>query len=69
MKELRAGTADAVFRVAFAFDPLRNAILLVGGDKSGVNERRFYKQLIARADTIFSQYLLQIEFDQQRKEK
>ena len=37
-------------RVAFAFDPRRRAVLLVAGDKSGVAQRRFYRQLIARAD-------------------
>lgn len=34
--------------VAFAFDPKRKAILLVAGDKSGVAEKRFYRELIAR---------------------
>src|SRR5258708_11207472 len=36
MKELRFDAADGVWRVAFAFDPKRAAILLVAGDKSGV---------------------------------
>ncbi len=38
MKELRFNTTDAVWRVAFAFDPKRQAILLVAGDKSGINQ-------------------------------
>jgi len=50
MKELRFDAADGVWRVAFAFDPTRKAILLVAGDKSGVSEKRFYKTLIAKAD-------------------
>jgi hypothetical protein len=41
MKELRFGAADGVWRVAFAFDPNRKAILLVTGDKSGGSEKRF----------------------------
>jgi hypothetical protein len=49
MKELRFGAADGEWRVAFAFDPMRKAILLVAGDKSGVGEKRFYKQFIAKA--------------------
>jgi hypothetical protein len=57
MKELRAGTSDSVLRIAFAFDPDRAAILLGGGDKSGVSEKLFYKQLIARADELFDQHL------------
>ena len=57
MKELRFQADGGVWRVAFAFDPQRKAILLVAGDKSGVNERRFYRQLIKRADARFSMHL------------
>ena len=57
MKELRCNAADGVWRIAFAFDPDRQAILLVSGDKSGGSEKRFYKQLIARADERFDSHL------------
>ena len=57
MKELRFQADDGVWRVAFAFDPQRKAVLLVAGDKSGVNERRFYRQLIKRADARFKLHL------------
>lgn len=57
MKELRASTADQVLRVAFAFDPTRSAILLVGGNKSGTSQARFYKQLIAKADEEYDAHL------------
>lgn len=57
MKELRLNADDGVWRIAFAFDPDRQAILLVGGDKSGVSEKRFYKQLIARADERLDRHL------------
>jgi hypothetical protein len=57
MKELRFDAADGVWRVAFAFDPERCAVLLVAGDKSGGSEREFYKQLIRKADKRFSAYL------------
>jgi len=46
MKELRFSAADGEWRVAFAFDPKRSAILLVAGDKSGGSEKRFYRELI-----------------------
>ena len=59
MKELRCTAAGGVWRLAFAFDPDRQAILLVGGDKSGGSEKRFYKQLIARADDRFDRHLAQ----------
>jgi hypothetical protein len=50
MKELRFRADGGVWRVAFAFDPRRNAILLVAGNKSGVSETKFYKRLIDKAD-------------------
>jgi len=46
MKELRFKAEGGVWRIAFAFDPEQKAILLVGGDKSGGSEKRFYRQLI-----------------------
>ena len=57
MKELRFDANDGVWRVAFAFDPRRKAILLVCGDKSGGSEKRFYKQLIKKADERFDDHL------------
>ena len=43
MKELRFDAADGVWRVAFAFDPERKAILLAAGDKVGVSDARFFQ--------------------------
>lgn len=57
MKELRFDAADGVWRFAFAFDPKRRGIVLSGGDKSGGSEKRFYRQLIARADDRFDAHL------------
>ena len=57
MKELRFTLPDGEWRVAFAFDPRRSAILLVAGNKSGMNERRFYRQLIRTADARFEAHL------------
>jgi hypothetical protein len=57
MKELRFEASDGEWRAAFAFDPQRKAILLVAGDKSGGSQRRFYKQIIAKADLRFSGHL------------
>jgi hypothetical protein len=61
MKELRALTKGEVLRIAFAFDPERSAILLVGGNKSGVGQKWFYKQLIARADELYDAHLRAIK--------
>jgi hypothetical protein len=57
MKELRFDAAGGVWCVAFAFDPKRNAVLLIAGDKSGGGEKRFYRQLIAKADERFDEHL------------
>lgn len=57
MKELRFRAANGVWRVAFAFDPRQRAILLAAGDKAGVGERRFYSQLLRRADERFDAHL------------
>ncbi len=57
MKELRFSVGDGVWRVAFAFDPSRCALLLVAGDKAGISERRFYRSLIGRADARFERHL------------
>lgn len=57
MKELRFRADNGVWRVAYAFDPTRKAILLVAGDKSGTNERRFYRMLIRKADERFDEHL------------
>lgn len=61
MKELRFDAADGVWRVAFAFDPKRKAILLVAGDKSGVSEKKFYKRLIAKADHRLDAHLARLK--------
>lgn len=57
MKELRFNTDKGVWRVAFAFDPKRQAVLLIAGDKSGVSQKRFYRKLIKLADKRFENYL------------
>ena len=57
MKELRFTVDDGVWRVAFAFDPDRAAILLVAGDKSRTSQTRFYRSLIRTADARFDEHL------------
>ena len=57
MKELRFTWSNEIWRVAFAFDPQRQAILLVGGDKGGADQRRFYKRLISVADDRYDEHL------------
>ena len=66
MKELRFRASGGVWRVAFAFDPKRAAILLVAGDKSGVGQRSFYKRLIDRADQRYREHLGGLKPKEQR---
>lgn len=57
MKELRFGVDKGVWRVAFAFDPERKAILFCAGNKAGQDQQKFYKKLIALADQRFKDHL------------
>jgi len=59
MRELRIQHEGRPYRVLYAFDPQRNAVLLVGGDKTGVN--RWYEIFVPLADRIYEQYLSEIE--------
>lgn len=66
MKELRFSAVGGEWRVAFAFDPKRNAILLVAGDKSGGVERRFYRELIRKADERFDIHWMRLRIVQRK---
>jgi len=61
MKELRFSAAGGEWRVAFAFDTRRKGILLIAGDKSGGSERRFYRELLRKADNRFDAHLARLE--------
>ena len=63
MKELRFRHGREVWRVAFAFDPLRQAVLLVAGDKAGADQRLFYKRLLEKANSRWNQYLAELNLD------
>lgn len=64
MKELRFSADGGEWRVAFAFDPKRRAVLLVAGDKSGLGpskaQKKFYDELIAKADARFDAHIKRI---------
>ena len=57
MKELRFDADGGAWRVAYAFDPDRKAILLAGGDKSGTEKVRFYRTLFRVAVERYEQHL------------
>lgn len=58
MKELRVQHAGKPWRILFAFDIKRSAILLVGGNKAG--DKRWYKDNVPLADQRFSRHLADI---------
>ena len=59
LKELRVQHKSKPFRVFFAFDPLRQAVMLCGGDKTGDNH--FYETMISIAEREFLDYLQGLE--------
>jgi len=59
MRELRPQHKGRPYRVFYAFDPRRAAILLIGGDKTG--DDRFYERMIPLADRIYEQHLAEIK--------
>jgi hypothetical protein len=64
MKELRPPSSGATeVRVLFVFDPVRQLVLLVGGDKSGQWER-WYKEAIPLAEARFAEHLAALEKDE-----
>jgi len=61
MKELRFALKKEIWRIAFAFDPKRQAILLAGGNKTGADQKRFYERLIRTADARYGRYLNRLD--------
>src|SRR5205809_132600 len=55
LRELRIQSAGKPLRVFYAFDVARNAVLLLGGDKTG--DGRFYERLVPRAEQLWEAYL------------
>jgi hypothetical protein len=55
LRELRIQANGKPVRVFYAFDPERQAVLLIGGDKSG--DKRFYDRMVPMAEKIWKQYL------------
>jgi hypothetical protein len=60
MKELRF-RLDGLWRFAFAFDPNRQAVMLVGGNKLSANQKAFYADLISVADKRFAAYVAELK--------
>jgi hypothetical protein len=59
MRELRIQHEGRPYRVLYAFDPRRAAILLLGGDKTGND--RWYDEHVPLADTLYDEYLQELK--------
>lgn len=67
MRELRIQHEGRPYRVLYAFDPRRTAILLIGGDKTGND--RWYEEYVPRADAVYDQHLRELEREQRARSK
>jgi hypothetical protein len=67
LRELRIKSGGKQIRVFYAFDPARQAALLLGGDKTG--DDRFYEAFVPRAERIWEEYLAEQATDARRNEK
>lgn len=59
MRELRPQYRGKPYRILYAFDPRRMALLLIGGDKTGNN--RWYEEYVPIADRLYAEHLTQLE--------
>ena len=61
MRELRPQHQGRPYRVLYAFDPRRMALLLIGGDKTGNN--RWYAEFVPIADRLYEKHLADVEIE------
>ena len=59
MRELRTQSGGRPLRTLYAFNPLRSAILLIGGEKTG--DDRWYEKFVPIADRLFERHLLELK--------
>jgi len=61
MRELRIQYKGNPYRVFYAFDPKRNSILLIGGNKTGNDD--WYNEYVAVADRLYDEHLAELSAD------
>jgi hypothetical protein len=67
MRELRVQIGGEPYRIFYAFDPRRAAILLVGGNKGG--DDQFYARMVPIADRVYGEHLRQLEREKGEQEQ
>jgi len=68
LRELRIMSSGHALRVFYAFDPRRDAVLILGGDKTGQSSNAFYTSMTARCERIWREYLAEQQRGQLDKE-
>jgi hypothetical protein len=58
LRELRCRSGSSPLRTFYAYDPRRDAVLIIGGDKSG--DPKFYDRMIPRAESIWNEYIAEL---------
>ena len=58
LRELRVQSGGRPLRVLYAFDPKRQAVLLLGADKTGND--RFYEEAVRQAERLWEDYVRDI---------
>lgn len=69
LKELRFNSGNKVVRLFFVFDPDRNGVLIIGGDKAGSGDKSFYDKMIDKSEKIYSKYLEERKKDIEKEQK
>lgn len=67
LRELRPKQGRSPLRIIYAFDPMRDAVLIIGGNKG--QEHKFYKRIVKKAEGIWQQYLDEQESGSHDKEE
>jgi hypothetical protein len=62
MRELRIQHQGEPYRILYAFDPTRTAVLLIGGSKAG--DDRWYKVNVPKADKLYAEYLERLKAEE-----
>jgi hypothetical protein len=61
LRELRVQSGGRPLRILYAFDPKRQAVLVMGADKTGMDDERFYETYVPKAESLWIEYLKDIE--------
>lgn len=64
LRELRVQSDGRPIRVLYAFDPVRSALLLIGGDKTG--NGRWYAENVPKAERIFAEHLKELKQEEKK---